>query len=1212
VTLVFLLTLVRSFALARWLLALVAAGLVVADAAAQGPVDGAVRGHVWAVCGPSPHRCVARGVRIQLTSVDAGVEREVDTDDDGDFLILRLPPGEYALRATAQDLDGEVATEQEAAVETFDLEDGELDDVTMTLGPPQRRVPVGGLASGLLAGEVLGNGVLGGGGLGLRAFELTGPNEALPVESGQWEDLAELDSEAKEDPSATQAADDPGDDEDNPSSRVSAGDGSAAGGLSYAGLPSTQGEFSLDGLSGDQSFRAGPRGSARGGASSGASYNQGSVRSFRVLPKSFSAQYGMVGGMAVVSRAAGAELHGEAFFRARESAWAATNPFSTETSYRDGVVTSEPVKPEGSLLQFGGSVGAPLWRATSAGSKTKRRRARFRRAMDEREPLSLFASVEGQLHDDHIVSSPEMTNFFDLSADQVALLGNRGVDGTQTNAALDYLESLMGTTTRQAYRVQGSVRVDAEPTKHDHVTLSYAGNRFDSPAGAALGQSADAVVARGRGSLGDSVVHVDAGSERWLHMFSRRMNNEVRTQLAHDLDYETPHAPLAQEPAIGPFGYAPQVTIGPDGFSYGTPSSLAPGEAGGRSAYPDELRFELADTLQMHFGRHLLMMGADWSRIHDRINTLSGEEGSFNYDSGTTNGDDGGLVDWISDYTYNVNAFPNGACPSIVDTVHYFCFRSFTQSFGAVSTEFVTHDVAGFVEDAIRVRSGLSVTVGLRYDYTLLPKPQTANPQLDADIAAMDGPIHAATGTFPEDRNNFGPRVAGTWSPHAVWGLPARWSPKNGAMFTMRFGYGVFYSHIPGATVRAALVDTAQDSTTLHVRIRPTTITDCPQVTAVNQGFGYPCDYTTEPPAAVAQTSSATVFASNYRVPMVQRAALSVERTLGRRTNVRASYTMALARQLPGSTDLNVSPSPGGVSYELQSVDGVLNRYKGLREGETFVVPLYDRRPMLNFGAVTALVSNANATYNAFTAEAQVHGVRWSVLRDLELRGSYTFSRTIDYAPQGSATPSLDGQFDPFRNGYDKGLSNQQFPQRFSGVLELPLHERRGPKAVRLALNGWRVAAIGTASSGAPYSYEIFGGTFLSGGRESINGSGGATYLPTVGRNTLRLAPRGKVDLRLTREVTVARGLHLQMFAQAFNLFNAENISRVETRAFLLGTPNTIGNATATGPTPLVFQDAAEIATEGLTTAMPFGTPSSSTSGNSKERQIELGVRLQF
>ena len=81
------------------------------------------------------------------------------------------------------------------------------------------------------------------------------------------------------------------------------------------------------------------------------------------------------------------------------------------------------------------------------------------------------------------------------------------------------------------------------------------------------------------------------------------------------------------------------------------------------------------------------------------------------------------------------------------------------------------------------------------------------------------------------------------------------------------------------------------------------------------------------------------------------------------------------------------------------------------------------------------------------------------------------------------------------------------------------------------------------------------------------------------------------MDLRLGRELTVGHKVHLNAFAEAFNLFNADNIARVETRAFLLGTPATIGDSTATGPTPLIFQDAAEIATEGLTTAVPFGTP---------------------
>ena len=197
--------------------------------------------------------------------------------------------------------------------------------------------------------------------------------------------------------------------------------------------------------------------------------------------------------------------------------------------------------------------------------------------MEGRERLSLFASVEAMLHDDHIVSTPATANFYNLSDDQKALLANRGVGGAATNAALDYLESLTGTTERHAYRVMGTVRLDASPTARDHVTASYAGNRFDSPSGAALGQASDAVVSRGTGSLGDSVVHVDVGSGRWLHSFSKRLNNEVRGQVAHDLDYQTPHAPLPQEPAIGPYGYAPQVSIAPNGFSFGTPTSMALG-----------------------------------------------------------------------------------------------------------------------------------------------------------------------------------------------------------------------------------------------------------------------------------------------------------------------------------------------------------------------------------------------------------------------------------------------------------------------------------------------------------------------------------------------------------------------------------------------------------------------------------------------------------
>ena len=996
----------------------------------------------------------------------------------------------------------------------------------------------------------------------------------LPVESRQWESVGELDSLTN---SAAPVTSDPGtaDDDDQEetqnAARSSSDNGAPAAGLSFSGLAPMHDVETVDGLSDQQSYRSGPRGAAAGGPNLRSSYNQSAVQSFRVLPYTFSAQSGGVGGsLDVTSRSATNHLHGSAFLLSRESAWAATNPFSIETHYHDGVVNSAPVKPSGSMVLFGGSVGLPL-----QGSWARHKRA------------SLFASTELQLNEDHIVSTPALATFYSLTPTQLMLLGNRGVSTTAINSALDYLDSLSGTTARSAWRLLADGRADASLTSRDRVSLTYSTHSMDAPAGATLGQASDAVVARGRGSLGDSHVQVDAVTGSLKHTFSTRIDNDLRGQLSRDLEYETPRAPLPQEPAIGPGGLVPQISIAPNGFGYGTPSNL------GRIAYPDELRLELADTLQLRLGNNLLSFGADWSRIHDRIASLADAEGSMLYDSSNVNGHAGGLVDWITDYTFNVNTYPNGGCPSINATVHEFCFRSYTQSFGPSQTEFITHEIAGFAEDALHIRRDLSLNFGARYEYTLLPLPQGVNPTLDADVAALARSIGGATATFPEDRNNFGPRIAATWSP--------RWR-SHPNLLTIHAGYGVFFGHTAGATIRAALVDTALPTTALHIRITPTTITDCPQITTTQQGFGYPCAYTSTPPAAVAQTTSTTLFPNRYRDPAVQRATLLVEREIGSRLHIRAGYTMALATQLPQSVDLNIAPSTAMGGFVLQGGDG----YPGLHTGQTFMVPLYTVRPIAQYGAVTTLVSNANATYHAFTAEAELHGSRASGLRSLELRGSYTFSRSIDYGPQGSATPGLDGQFDPFRDGYDKGLSSLHFPQRFSGDLLYTLRLQHGPAEVQRILNGWHIAAIGTAGSGAPYSYQVFGGTRLTGGRETLNGSGGATYLPTVGRNTLRLSPNARIDLRISREFAAGSYLHMNFFAQAFNLWNTRNLSSIETRAFVLGTPAPPGQ-----PTPLLFQDASEIATEGLN-APPFGTPTSSTTGASRERQIELGVRLKF
>ena len=1118
----------RRWRAAAWVLL----GCAVPATQAQGPVDAALRGRVVGADGAP-----LAGAHVWVRTVDGSAEREVTAAADGGFVMLRLAPGEYGLRVEGR-------TAASAASGSVLLFAGETSDVTLRVGVGTS-LPVAARGLEFAAGQM----------------------ERWPVSGRLWEGLAELDSRGND---ATPAAGDESNEAEEDrrgSDEAVRGEGGTAGGLSYAGMTASQNAEVVDGLAATQAFGSSARGTSSSGLNSAASYGQGAVRSFRVLPRSFSAQYGGAAGglVAVVSERATERLHASAFVLSRQSAWAAANPFSVVTHYRDGAITNSLARPSGTSTQAGGAIGFPLAGKTAP---------RWRR------DAGAFVSAEGELRDAKIVATPALASFYALSAEQTALLANRGVSAAAINSALDYLDSLTGTIAKTAVRLQEFARVDIRPSPRDALTLASIESRYQAPAG--LGQASDAVVARGMGSVGDEVLQVDVGTARWLHRFSQRFDNEVRGQVAHDLEYETAPSPLPQEPAIGPRGLAPQVSIGPNGFAFGTPSNL------GRFAYPEEQRVELADAMQLRLGTHLLRAGAEWSRLHDRVDSLTNAVGSFSYDSGVVAGRDGGLADWITDFTFNVNAYPNGGCPGINAAVHYFCFQSFTQSFGPAQTEFVTHEVAGFAEDSWRVRDNLVLSYGARYEYTLLPLPQAPNATLDAAIAGLGGRVGGTTSSFPEDRNNLGPRVSAEWSPQ--WGKGAR------PVFTARVGLGVFYGRIPGAMIAAGIADTALASTTLRVRITPATVTQCPQVTAGNQGFGYPCDFVALPPAAVAVTSSAKVFARDFRTPAVQRAALSLEREVGRRGFVRASYAMANATQLPTSVDLNIAPSTAMRSFVLQGGDG----RAGPRSGETFVVPMYASRLQTQYGPVSAMVSNANATYHAGTVEAE-----WR-MRGLEARGSYTFSRAIDYGPQQGAVPGVDGQFDPFADGYDKGLSSLQFPQRFAGDLIYADHVESGPEWRRRLLDGWRFASIATAGSGAPYSYAVYGGSYLSAGHDSLNGSGGATYLPTVGRNTLRLPVRGQVDLRVGRDFALRGRLRVDAFAQAFNLLNESNISRVETRAFIVGTP-----AVAGGAIPLVFQDAPTIAAEGLTTPA-FGTALSSSTGLSRERRVEVGLRVEF
>ncbi len=1129
-------------------------------ASGQSSVDGAIGGRVTDPRGDS-----VAAARVLVVSRATGFEQVLKTGAEGSFLLTHVAPGTYRVTISAP---GFAAAVEEVAVglgaiATVDSKLG-LATVETLISVDSAPVPV-------IAGSSDGSSEDAPSAMVPGLLTTASQIDLLPMDGRRWQSFALLLPET---------------------AGGSASDGEAA--VSFRGLATTQNSSEIDGSSNDQHFggvaqgagggaereaeEEGDSGTATGvggdgsrslyGRHAGAAYtfSQGAVQEFRVNSGSYSALDGhAVGGVVTtVSKSGTNALHGSGFYLARDSSWGATNPFSVASSYAGGVVTNTLVKPHDLRQQFGGTVGGPVaWPVPWA--------ARVTRGGAASQPrVFYFAAVDVQRRANDAVSSPGYGDFFALTATQRALLGNRGVSAKATDAALTYLDSLTGTVPRREAQQIAFGKIDWQISPSHKLSVQENRVRWSSPGGV----RSEPVVDRGLASLGNAYGKVDAGVARLVSLWTSRLSNEVRVAFGRDFEYETAQPPLPQEPAIGPGGFAPEISIGLNGFVFGTPASL------GRKAYPDERRLQVAELVEWSHRRHLVQVGFDFSQIHDRIDALSNQEGTFRYDSGIGAGKAGGLVDWITDYTFSANAYPNGACPSIVAAIHRFCFRTFTQSFGEQSVSFPTQEWAGFAQDQWKATPTLQVTVGVRYEYEREPSPQTPNPAIDALFGDR-----GTTSAFPEDRNNVGPRVGIAWQPHGV------------GKGTVRAGYGVYYGRLPGGTVRAALLDTAMPATATHVRITPTTVTNCPQV--ANQGFGYGCTYLAEPGAAVSTTTSAMLFDKRFRLPMVQQGTFAIERGVGCGITASASYVFNLDRQLPDSVDINIAPSTATRTFQLQGGPVGGSGPRGVTNGEIFELPYYTDRVSPLYGPVTDIVSNTNATYNAMVLSAERRS-----RKGLEFRATWTWAKAIDYGQNNSATPRTNGQLDPFELGYDRGLSTLNYPHKITASaiwepsLATPKH------LLKLASNGWQVSPLFIETSGRPYSYEIFGGTRLSGGHTSINGSGGAVYLPTVGRNTLRLPETVHMDLRVNRGIRVTERLRLRASAEVFNLPNHVNYTSTTTRAYQEG-------VAVNGVTPLIFQDAPTVAAEGLN-EQPFGAFTASSTANSRERQLQFGLRLQF
>jgi len=922
--------------------------------------------------------------------------------------------------------------------------------------------------------------------------------------------------------------------------------------LSVRGLDPSQNTYAQDGTSATRSYDGEPR----GGALLPFNVPLEGVREFQVRVVGTGTPLGrdIGGSVHAVTRRGEEALHGAAFFLLRNSGVGAADPFAIATHYNNGAPTSQYVKPRDLREQFGGSLGRAL-------PHTGKR-------------LFLFASAEQQRRSFPGIASPNNPNFFRLTPTQSALLGNRGVSQANVAKALNFLDNLGGQVDRHANTLAFSPRLDWQRGSRTTATLTYNRVRHDSPSG----QRNTTIIPSSRDNIGTLSTHADTLQLSYSQALSRRWLNELRLGASRDGTFVQQTPPLPQEPHSAPGGASPQVTIDlanastGGAFTFGTPVSLS------KRRLPVEQRAEVYETLTFSGRAHTVTMGAGGSLIDTAVETGLATSGAYRYASGATGGRAGGLVDFITDATFSATAYPNGGCPSIFAATHLFCFQSYTQGFGpAKQLRFHTGEASAFLSDAWRLTPHLRISAGARYEYFRMPLPQHTNAALDAVFGSF-----AATNYFPGDPGNVAPHLS------IAYGITDR--------TVIRLGYGIHFGRVTGSVLQRVLQNTAQPASSYQIHLTSRTEVE-QQCASIGTNFGYPATYNCTPSARLAQTTGATVLAQRFQLPMVQDAELTLEHEFPRGIHVSASYALALERELPNTTDLNIAPSTQRAVFRIVRPNG--GGEPGAQDGYVFNVPLYTTRISPLFGPVTAVLSNGTGTHNAGVLQVtrvSPHG--------LTLRMAYTFSKAVDSVRYSGAGIDTDAQFDPRDETYDKAASNFNRPQKLvaSAVWAPQLQEASRP--LRLLANGWSVAPIVFATSGRPYSYLVQGGTLLTGGRTSLNGSGGATYLPTVGRNTLRLPPTQNVDLRILRGFTFHGNVRARLSAEAFNLLNRRNLTGVQQRAFLAGIP-------VNGITPLTFQDTATIAAEGLTTR-PFGTPTSSATQLTRERRVQFGLRFDW